>query len=167
MMNRKIITVVTVLTVVIILVAYFFVSSTNSLTTITVNPSGVQKVVGADFTLTLDVSNVRDLYGWQSRLGFNQGILDITSVSEGSFLKSGGSTYFNYGVNDTAGYVLVDCSLLGDISGVNGSGTLASIQFHVKSAGSCDLSLYDTSLIDHSEQTIAHTVTGGRFSSGS
>jgi hypothetical protein len=166
-MNRKIIIAVTVLAAVIILVAYFFMSSTNSLTTITVDPSSLQKAVGEDFTLTIDVSNVRDLYGWQSRLGFNQGILDIAIVSEGSFLKSGGSTYFNYGVNDTAGYVLVDCSLLGDISGVNGSGTLVSIQFHVKSAGSCDLSLYDTSLIDHSEQTIAHTVTGGRFSSGS
>jgi hypothetical protein len=167
MMNRKIIIAVTVLAVAIIVIAYFFISSTNSLTTITVNPSSLQKMVGEDFTLTIDVSNIRDLYGWQSRLGFNAEILGVLTVVEGSFLKSGGSTYFNYAVNDTAGYVLVDCSLLGDISGVNGTGVLVSIQFHIKSAGGCDLSLYDTSLIDHSEQTIAHTAVGGRFSSGS
>ncbi len=117
--------------------------------------------------MTIDVSNVRNLYGWQTRLSFNAEILGVLTVVEGSFLKSGGSTYFNYGVNDTTGYVLVDCSLLGEISGVNGTGVLVSIQFHVKSAGSCDLSLSDTSLIDHSEQTIAHTAVGGRFTSGS
>jgi len=166
-MNRRIIITVTILAVVIILVAYFFLSSTDSLTKITVNPSSLQKTAGEDFTVTLDVSNVRNLFGWQSRLSFNPEILRVLTVVEGSFLKSGGSTYFNHIVNDTTGYVLVDCSLLGEISGVNGTGVLVSIQFHVKSAGSCDLSLSDTSLIDHSEQAIVHTAVGGRFTSGS
>lgn len=166
-MDRKIIIAVTILAVVIILVAYFFLGSTNSLTKIAVNPNSLQKTVGEDFTVTIDVSNVRNLYGWQTRLSFNAEILGVLTVVEDSFLKSGGSTYFNYIVNDTTGHVLVDCALLGDISGVNGTGVLVSIQFHVKSAGSCDLGLYDTSLIDHSEQTIAHTAVGGGFTSGS
>ncbi len=165
-MNRRIIITVTVLAVVIILVAYFFLSSTNSLIKITVNPSSLQKTAGEDFTVTLEVSNVRNLFGWQSRLSFNPEILGVLTVVEGSFLKTGGSTYFSHVVNDTTGYVLVDCSLLGEISGVNGTGVLVSIRFHVKSSGSCDLSLSDTSLINHSEQTIAHTAVGGRFTSG-
>ena len=100
------------------------------------------------------------------KLGWNASILNITGIAdirEESFLKTGGSTLFVPKLNATAGYVLLACTLYNTTSGVSGDGTLATIQFNVRGNGRCSLDLYDTMLIDSSEQQITHTVADGDF----
>lgn len=83
---------------------------------------------------------------------------------ESGVLKQSGSTLFVSKIDNTAGYIIIDCTLLGDMPGVSGNGQLATIQFHVKETGNCNLDLYDSMLLNSSEQTITHTVRDGYFS---
>jgi hypothetical protein len=87
----------------------------------------------------------------------------VVEVYEGPFLKSTGDTFFTYSVNTTAGYIILDCTLLGDLSGASGSGVLVSIQFNVKKSGSCSLQLSETVLVNSSEELIQHAVGSGQF----
>jgi len=135
----------------------------SSSTTVYVDPQTSVGTIGQNFTININISKVIDLYGWEFKLGWNSTILDAVNVAEGSFLKSSGETFFTYKVNNTEGFVLADCTLLGDVSGVNGNGTLASVEFHVKTYGNCTLDLYDTTLVSSSEQPIEHTAIDGYY----
>jgi len=89
--------------------------------TLYVNPQISVGTIGQNFSVYINISDVIDLYGWELRLGWNSTILDAIAVGEGPFLKSGGNTFFTYKINNTEGFVLVDCTLLGDIPGVSGN----------------------------------------------
>ncbi|NIW13776.1 MAG: hypothetical protein GWN31_07570, partial [Candidatus Thorarchaeota archaeon] len=102
-----------------------------------------------------------DLYGWEFKLGWNPNLLDVVDVTEGPFLKQGGETFFTKKINDTEGYILVDCTLLGNVSGVSGDGTLAYVKFYAEIQGSCVLDLYDTELVSSVEQPIDHIAEDG------
>jgi hypothetical protein len=102
------------------------------------------------------VSGVSDLYGWEFQLGWNSTLLDAVNVSEGPFLKAGRSTFFTYKVNATAGNMIVDCTLFGNIPGVSGDGTLGTITFYAKSVGQCPLDLHDVILLNSLEQPIPY-----------
>jgi hypothetical protein len=131
--------------------------------TLYVNPQTSVGTIGQNFSVNINISNVVDLYGWEFRLGWNSTILDAIAVTEGPFLKSGGNTFFAYKINNTEGFVLADCTLLGDIHGVSGNGILAVIEFHVKTLGECILDLYDTILVNSAEQPIPHTANDGYY----
>jgi len=132
-----------------------------SSTTVSVSPSTVTAFVGQNFTVNVTVSDVYDLYGWQFRLNWTAGLIDVVNVTEGSFLKLGGGTYFYWDVNATAGRMVADCTLLGNVPGVSGSGTLATITFNVKGAGESPLALWDVALLDSLEQSITCQVVDG------
>jgi hypothetical protein len=167
-MNRKKITIIIVCLIIatILLVYLFFSVVMNKPTTLYIDPQTSEKAVGEDFTVNICISNVADLFGWGSRLSWNATILDMVNATEGTFLRSHGTTFF-YPTINTTGYLILDCSLMGNVSGVNGNGVLATIQFRVKENGHCDLSLYDTELDDSSvpPHTLTHTVVNGQFSS--
>ena len=119
--------------------------------------------VGENFTIEVKVSDVIDLYGYEFHLRWNSTLLDCVEVIEGPFLKSGGSTFFTYKINSTEGCMVVDCTLLGDVQGVSGNGTLTTIKFYIKTTGECLLDLYDTILLNSAEQAIEHSTTDGYF----
>jgi hypothetical protein len=122
--------------------------------TVAVSPASITASVGQNMSIDVNISNVSDLYGWEFKLGWNASLLDLVSVDEGPFLKSGGVTFFTYYVNETGEHVVVDCTLQGDIPGVSGNGTLATATFLVESVGECPLQLYDVSLLSSSEMPI-------------
>lgn len=140
-------------------------SASSTTTVYVVSPSNTV-VVGQRFIVKVNISEVSDLYGWEFRLRWNPNLLDIVEVTEGSFLKQGGDTFFSKKTNNTEGSVLVDCTLLGDVSGVNGNGTLAVVTFYAKVQGESVLDLYETTLINSREQPIAHIATDGNVSTG-
>lgn len=139
------------------------VNTSSSIATIYVDPHTSVGTIGQNFTVDINISNVTDLYGWELKLGWNSTILDAVNVVEGSFLKRGGNTFFAYKINNTEGFGLVDCTLLGNVPGVSGNGTLATIEFHVKTLGECTLDLYDTTLVSSAEQPIPHTAFDGYY----
>jgi hypothetical protein len=128
-----------------------------------VNPQNSSAAVGQDFVININVSNVADLYGWEFKLGWNNTILHLQNVTEGSFLKNTGATFFTYNLNSTGPHIVVDCTRLVDVPEANGNGTLSVVTFHVQQPGSCDLNLYDAVLINSFEQSMNCTTEGGHF----
>jgi hypothetical protein len=162
-MNRKKIIIISCLIIATILLAYLvFNMIINKPTTLYIDPQTIKRAVGQDFTINISISNVADLYGWQLQLSWNKTILDVVNVTEGTFLKSHGQTFFSQKINDT-GSLLSVCNRWGNVSGINGSGVLAAVQFHVKGSGECDLNLYETILVSSSEKSITHIVKSGKF----
>lgn len=135
----------------------------SSTATIYVNPQTTVGTLGQNFTVNIEISDVVDLYGWEFRLGWNATLLEALNVTEGPFLKQGGDTFFCSKINNTAGYMIVDCTLLGNVPGVSGNGTLAIVEFYVETVGDCTLDLYGTILINSAEQPIEHTAFDGYY----
>jgi len=135
----------------------------SSTATIYVSPETTVGTPGQNFTVNIKISDVVDLYGWEFRLGWNATLLEALNVTEGPFLKQGGETFFCSKINNTAGYMIVDCTLLGNVPGVSGNGTLAIVEFYVETFGECTLDLYDTILVSSVEQSIEHTVIDGYY----
>ncbi len=129
--------------------------------TMYVDPRMSIEETGENFTMSIDVSIVADLYGWELKLVWNATILDAVGIREGAFLKGGGDTFFTYKVFNAGGYILIDCTLLGSTPGVTGNGTLATIEFHVEEVGECTLDLNDTVLVNSLEQPIDHDAVDG------
>jgi len=78
-------------------------------------------------------------------------------------MELGGANIFRHKLNET-GYLILDCTLVGDLPGVSGSGTLATVEFYVKEAGASQLRLSETVLVNSSEDLIPHTIKNGQFS---
>jgi hypothetical protein len=112
------------------------------------------------FSLNLTITNVTDLYGWQVRIYFENTILNFIGASEGPFLSSAGATYglllnVSNGFNATHGTVLLGDFLIGNVTGVDGSGVLATMNFQAVGGGNATLHINpypdpddDTILID-------------------
>jgi hypothetical protein len=130
--------------------------------TISVFPSSITAYVDQNVSIDVNVTGVSDLYGWEFKLNWTANILNSVNVTEGPFLKSdGNSTFFYYYLNATAGQITVDCTRLGNILGVSGSGVLASIKFNVKSSRQSPLNLYYAILVNSQEHQITSQLNSG------
>ena len=108
--------------------------------------------VGQTIEVNLTVSGVHDLWGWDiSYLTFNSAVLNLTQVTEGPFLKSAGQTFF-ISTNDVP---MVQQGTLPSVAEdfpenvtVSGSGTLATLTFHVLAAGTSPIKISSANLYD-------------------
>jgi len=163
MTRKKTVIITSCLIIAAILIAYLVFSALiGNSTTVYVNPQAINSSVNQDFIINISVSRVSDLYAWEFKLNWTASILSVVNVTEGPFLKAGGTTSFFYN-NALQGHVRVWCTLSGNVSGVSGSGVLARIQFHVTGNGESKLDLYETTLFNPSENSIANTVKSGEF----
>ena len=114
------------------------------------------------FDVNVNIADVTDLFSWGLNVGFNPNILEVVSATEGSFLagQPGGTSFVN---KIYLTYVALGCTTLGAYPGVSGSGTLATVTFHVKDAGKSALDVYSSTLLDSTITQIAHTATDGTF----
>lgn len=135
--------------------------SASGTTTFYVHPSTSTVAVGQTFVIHIKISAVNDLYGWEFKLGWDPNLLDAVDVTEGLFLKQSNDTFFTKKINNAEGYILADCTLLGNVPGVSGDGTLAYVEFYAKNEGTSALDLYDTKLVNSLEQSITHTANDG------
>ena len=120
------------------------------------------------FKINVTITDVTDLAGWELKLYYRNSILAAVKATEGSFLKQGGSTAFfivefNNNYNATHGRIWLTCTLLGNVSGVNGTGTLTTITFKTNATtGLSILDLAETTLSDSSANTIPHRTIDGK-----
>jgi hypothetical protein len=137
--------------------------------TVSVVPSSYTvPTVGSTFEVNITISNVEDLYGWALKLYYPNDVLNGTSITEGSFLKTGGlqtiflKASFTDNYNATYGIADLLCTRTGGVSGVNGSGTLATIIFTSTSTdGPKTLHIADVGLSDSNETAIPFTTVDG------
>lgn len=136
------------------------------LATVSIRPY-ITKVWGIDevFTLNITVTDVTNLYGWEIKLYYDSSILNGTSVSEGSFLKGTGETFFESTLNNnydaTHGRIKVFNTLLGETPGANGTGILCTVTFKTRDLGISALDLEDTILADINSNLIPHIIANG------
>jgi hypothetical protein len=136
-----------------------------TLPTVLVDPPTIMSNVGGSITVNVNIQGVVDLFSYELKLGFNPDILAVTSVTEGPFIitqtTSPMGTYFV--TNTYSNFIYVACVTLGRYPGVSGSGTLVTMTFDVIEAGTVDLDLYDTILLDSTGTTMAHNISDGYF----
>jgi len=119
------------------------------------------------FNINLTATNAMDLHRWRVELFYLSGILNITNVSEGIFLRNYGSTVFNVQINrnynTTHGQIILEQYLL-ITEGAYGSGCLATMTFHVISMGETPILIVNEIALNSDGQNIPHIVEGGYFS---
>jgi hypothetical protein len=130
---------------------------------ISIKPAEVSVAPGQAFALDVDATAVAELYAFQFDVDFNPGVLAATSVSEGPFLPTGGSTIFVPGNIDNVGGTILTIAdtLVGPIPGVNGSGTLAVIDFTALSGGTDLIALSNATFLNSALSDISVTVKSG------
>jgi hypothetical protein len=167
-MDKKIIIVSMMIAVIAISTIAYIIVRPPSQVVLYVYPQTINARIGQNFTVTIRISGVTDLYGWQSTLKWNSTILDAMSIVKGAFLKSSTSeAFFSCNVSSAEGSMLLVGSLTGETQGTSGDGVLATMQFHVKEEGNCNLDLYGTELSDSSEKLMEHATNGGHVNASS
>ena len=80
--------------------------------------------------------------GWQFDIAFDPAALEAIDVSEGDFLKMGGTTLFQRGtIDNVAGKITGLSAIRLSTQGVSGTGTLLQVTFKAKSDGDTRLTL--------------------------
>ena len=91
-----------------------------------------------DDTFTLDISaeTVFDMAGWQFDIAFDPNILEAISASEGNFLKTGGTTFFQGGsIDNVTGKITGLSEARLSAQGVTGTGVILQVRFKARSDG--------------------------------
>ena len=170
---RKIFVSLLVLSIATILIAYVPTPVRSSPTSIEVIPLSTEASLDEFLIVNITVNDMTDLYLWMFRLRWNKTVLQLNSINEEPFLeKDGGSTSgimltpLNISEINNAGRIEeAACSLVGAVPGVNGSGTIATLNFTCLSIGSTSLEFWEesplyepkTDLLNREGETIPHT----------
>ncbi|MDB5748514.1 MAG: sorting protein [Massilia sp.] len=122
-------------------------------------------LVGSQVDLSVLVSDISDLYTYQFTLTFDPGLLRVTTVTEGAFLGSAGTTFGDTGsIDNTNGTIsFLFNTLIGQVPGASGSGSLALISFEALGAGSSALAFSDLLFLDSALADIAIDATAGEL----
>jgi adhesin HecA-like repeat protein len=130
---------------------------------LSIHPPSTSVAAGGTFAVHVNISNVSDLFAFQFDINFTPGILSATSITEGSFLPGGGTTFFIPGtIDNTAGTISSTAdTLIGAISGLSGSGTLAVIDFTALAGGTSPIDIANVTLLDSTLSPINSTATNG------
>ena len=97
---------------------------------------------GDTFTLDILAETVFDMAGWQFDIAFDPAALEAIDLSEGDFLKMGGTTLFQSGtIDNTAGQIEGISAIRLSTQGVSGTGALLQVTFKAKSDGDTRLTL--------------------------
>jgi len=124
-----------------------------------VNPPIRNSTDGIKFNVTVNVVQIKNLYSWQFEIDFNPSVLNVTKFYWGPFLRTVATTWrLGPYINNTAGWVsaseLYPPPPQRPSHGADGTGTLATITFQVKSVGA-------TLLQFNNEKTLLSTLISG------
>jgi len=156
------------LPLIILIASQFIIPNINNKSTpnIQVTPGYTEVELHEVFSINITVTNVVDLCSWELKLYYLNNILACNTVFEGPFLKSAGNTAFfvvefNNNYNATHGRIWLTCTLLGNVPGVSGDGTLVTVSFEAIGGGTTTLHLTDTVLGNSTAQPIPHVTVDG------
>ncbi len=105
-----------------------------------IKPGETAAEIGQEIRFDLAVANAKELYAAILTLTYDPKVIEFKASSEGGLLKKDGQqTSFLFSNNVKAGTVDIYMTRIGDIGGVDGSGSLGSVVFQGKSGGSSDI----------------------------
>ena len=136
--------------------------------TLKIEPALVEDVpVGNDFTVTLKIQDVTNLWSWMCVISWDPAVLSCVSVVEGPFLKSIGATFWLAAPPNASAIPSLSCtSMAVPKAGASGTGTLATITFNATEIGDSYVRLTGDYLLNSSSTSghsvfIEHTVVDG------
>jgi hypothetical protein len=121
---------------------------------------------GSVMSIAVSATGATDLYGYQFSLNFDPAVLHASTVSEGPFLATAGTTFFDNGTTDnSAGQVsFVFDTLISAIKGATGSGVLAVVSFNIQNFHTfTTLSLSDVLALDSNLNVLPTTTQSLRL----
>lgn len=132
-----------------------------------VDPSSINLFEYDTFNVSVRITNVTDLCGWQFQLFWNSTVLNCTSVATQTPPEWGSSIYnfsptpaLNNNYNATNGCFSNIIVCLRPAPSFNGSTTLATLTFKAMQPGTTSLTLV-AKIGDSNANSIPHTVTNG------
>jgi hypothetical protein len=134
--------------------------------TISVAPAAAWATPGDPLTLDVDISSITNLYSYQFSIQFDPTVLKATSVTEGGFLPSAGSTLFLPGTMSSGSISFVGDVLLGSLDSATGSGTLATLHFTMLMKGTSAVTLSDVLMLDSGLSDIEAAIQNGQVGAG-
>jgi len=177
---RKILVCTPLLLLMTVLISSLLGVARASPTSIEVVPSSVERLPGNSFIINVTVNDITGLYLWMFRLRWNHTVLQLNSIEEGPFLKKNGGSTSGLMLSpptipeiSSAGKINeLACSLVGGVSGVDGSGTIAMLNFTCLAMGNTALEFWEespyfvpaTDLLNSGGVSIPHTATPGEVS---
>ena len=115
-------------------------------------------------TFKIMAEEVTNLMMSEIHLEYDPSMLEIMSISQGSFFQNGQNSIFLYEINTETGAVQINTTLLdGDTPSVNGTGDLAEIQVKLLQSGSATVSFNGSDAFIDSENndiTILEKING-------
>jgi hypothetical protein len=120
----------------------------------------------ATFKINVTVADVRDLYGYQFNLTFDQNVLICLQDEVIDILNE---THYipNQMIDNTRGFIFINVTYYSPAVplDVDAATALVTIKFRVKTIGATNLTLTHTGLVDSGGQPITHEVHDGFFQS--
>jgi len=119
---------------------------------------------GETVTFQIMAEEVTNLMMSEIHLEYDPSMLEIMSISQGSFFQNGQNSIFLHEINAEAGAVQINTTLLdGDTPSVSGTGDLAEIQVKLLQSGSATVSFNGSDAFidpDNNDITILEKING-------
>jgi hypothetical protein len=152
-MSRRYVAVIGLVLLVIVATLIILAFTRNNNTPITeptpviiIEPGNVGHLAVNDtFAVNVTVQNCTDIYAVQVDIRYDPRVLNVTNISEGTFLSSTGPTFHNETaqllntIPLTARIFFVDTKISTNLPDASGNGTLFAITFRVLSEGSTQI----------------------------
>lgn len=128
-----------------------------------IKPGDAALEVGQETRFELEVGNAKDLYGAIVQLKYDPKVVEFKAASENGFLKKDGQqTSFLFSNNIKAGTVDIYMTRIGDVGGIEGSGTLCMVLFQAKAGGTSEVQFRSTKLTNFSRESIKADAKGAK-----
>ncbi|MEK7146757.1 MAG: cohesin domain-containing protein, partial [Patescibacteria group bacterium] len=138
----------------ILFISFFLLSVTSALAAdISIAPSNTAVSPNTQFTVSINISAVSNLFGAAFDLIFDPAILQFVSAQKGTFLEQDGVSTNLLTAVSPPGDLIIGYSRLasnGVATGISGSGVLMTLTFNALSAGASNLTFQNNSLCDAS-----------------
>ncbi|NIO44862.1 MAG: hypothetical protein GTN36_04915 [Candidatus Aenigmarchaeota archaeon] len=106
-------------------------------------------LIGNNFSIDVNITNANETWAFEFKLGWNASILNITKITNGTFLSQGGEVYCPNNTHYDEGWIMFGCTLLEPATSQLGNGILATINFTTLNEGYTSLHLNDTKLLNN------------------
>ncbi len=144
----------------------FNTASAEAQAALSISPFATTLQVGQSATLSVRITDAKDLYAYDITLRYDPALVEITSIENSSFLQ-GGFTAAQI-LDKTAGTAQLAFTSIPPFTAQSGSGDLATFKVKAKTGGSARISIENIQLLQKdataivaSSTTGTVTVTGG------
>lgn len=131
----------------------------KSPTTVQVNLQLTETIVPQNFTVTVKINNVEELWELEIYLSWNTTLVDYVDHTVYALLKTPADTEET--LNQTAGTYRIWSKSKYPATSYTGSGNLFQMTFHAKAPGTCLLNISSSELRKKYGESIAHDVLSG------